>query len=52
MSKLQTTEIHEKDGDPTLLIAADTTEATTTKIPTGDYAKDAQPTLLITCDQV
>ncbi|XP_030448108.1 uncharacterized protein LOC115670868 isoform X1 [Syzygium oleosum] len=51
-SKLQRINSQAKDSEPRILIAADTAEAISQKIPLGDYIKDADPTLLITSDQV
>ncbi|KAF8024234.1 hypothetical protein BT93_F1438 [Corymbia citriodora subsp. variegata] len=51
-SKLPQINSQEKDYEPIILIAADTAEAISQKIPLGDYIKDADPTLLITSDQV
>ncbi|XP_010061307.2 7-methyl-GTP pyrophosphatase isoform X1 [Eucalyptus grandis] len=51
-SKVQQINSQEKDSEPIILIAADTAEAISQKIPLGDYIKDADPTLLITSDQV
>ncbi|KAK3425369.1 hypothetical protein EUGRSUZ_F01889 [Eucalyptus grandis] len=51
-SKVQRINSQEKDSEPIILIAADTAEAISQKIPLGDYIKDADPTLLITSDQV
>ncbi|XP_030513124.1 7-methyl-GTP pyrophosphatase isoform X1 [Rhodamnia argentea] len=51
-SKLQWINSQEKDSEPIILIAADTAEAISQKIPLDDHIKDADPTLLITCDQV
>ncbi|KAI6688841.1 hypothetical protein NL676_025669 [Syzygium grande] len=51
-SKLQRINSQAKDSEPIILIAADTAEAISQKIPLGDYIKDADPTLLITSDQV
>ncbi|KAI3440059.1 uncharacterized protein J3R85_004024 [Psidium guajava] len=51
-SELRRKNSQEKDSEPIILIAADTAEGISQKIPLGDYIKDADPTLLITCDQV
>nr|XP_008364993.2 7-methyl-GTP pyrophosphatase-like isoform X2 [Malus domestica] len=52
ISKLQSINKQEKDTEPTIVIAADTAEAISQKLPVGDYIKDAKPTLLVTSDQV
>ncbi|KAJ7958026.1 Maf-like protein [Quillaja saponaria] len=52
ISKLQSTDNHEKDAESTVLVAADTADAILGWLPTGDCTKDAESTLLITCDQV
>ncbi|KAM1434545.1 hypothetical protein ACFX2I_042614 [Malus domestica] len=52
ISKLQSINNQEKDAEPTIVIAADTAEAISQKLPVGDYIKDAKPTLLVTSDQV
>ncbi|WCJ35183.1 Nucleoside triphosphate pyrophosphatase [Euphorbia peplus] len=52
IDKLLADKTRDKDGEFTILIAADTAEAIQQRLPVCDYIKDAQPTLLITCDQV
>ncbi|KMT11277.1 hypothetical protein BVRB_5g109640 [Beta vulgaris subsp. vulgaris] len=52
ISKLQIADIQVNDSEPTLLISADTAEATLPKPPNGDLRTDAGPTILITGDQV
>ncbi|GAB4839418.1 hypothetical protein Ancab_028941 [Ancistrocladus abbreviatus] len=52
VSKLQIIDNQVKDAEPTLLVAADTGETGTPKLPAGDQKTDAGPTFLITGDQV
>ncbi|XP_021717080.1 maf-like protein DDB_G0281937 isoform X1 [Chenopodium quinoa] len=52
ISKLQIADKQVNDNEPTLLIAADTAEATLTNSSNGDLRTDAGPTILITADQV
>ncbi|XP_021831910.1 maf-like protein DDB_G0281937 isoform X2 [Prunus avium] len=52
ISKLQTINNQDKDAEPTIVIAADTAEANSQRLPVGDYIEDHEPTLLITSDQV
>ncbi|XP_038905430.1 7-methyl-GTP pyrophosphatase isoform X1 [Benincasa hispida] len=52
ISNLQKIHTHEKEAEPTILIAADTAEAILGRLSIDDFMKDAEPTLLITSDQV
>ncbi|XP_021851276.1 uncharacterized protein [Spinacia oleracea] len=52
ISKLQIADKQVNDSEPTLLISADTAEATLTKPSNGDLRTDAGPSILITGDQV
>ncbi|KAL9247453.1 hypothetical protein vseg_020884 [Gypsophila vaccaria] len=52
ISKLQIPDKQVNDHEPTLLISADTAEASKSKLFTGDHSNDAAPSILITGDQV
>ncbi|KAJ4832724.1 hypothetical protein Tsubulata_022473, partial [Turnera subulata] len=52
IAKLHSTGNQEKDGEPTILVTADTADAILQRLPVTDFIKDAEPTLLITADQV
>ncbi|KAK9682258.1 hypothetical protein RND81_10G061300 [Saponaria officinalis] len=52
ISKLQIPDKQVNDHEPTLLISADTAEATKPKLFIGDHSTDAAPSILVTGDQV
>ncbi|XP_074282497.1 uncharacterized protein LOC141607016 isoform X1 [Silene latifolia] len=52
ISKLQIADKQVNDHEPTLLLSADTAEATKSELIIGDHSTDAAPSILITGDQV